>query len=261
MSKKEILEQIKTRNDKITNVVRRAIDNNDLSAIEAEIIIDNLKAAYELVIDAAYEIDEDEEPLIADKYDSVLDSIKALDTEVEEPAMQDVQIEQVVVTEKTTTTFTAPINKEIIDSLYGEEPEESGRDNTQKEEQPTDQDPQESSVEIETTSIIFTSETENSQETIVFNETIENNTPNLASVLSSQNTKSLKESIGINDKFLLMRDLFSNDISLYEKTIDKLDSFSDPDDAFIYLQENFTIDPQSEAAKILIPLLERKSGK
>ncbi len=139
----------------------------------------------------------------------------------------------------------------IINSLYGD-----AADSPAAAEEPS-RDAGEVSPEISETEITTTVVTELTQERIVF-AGVPEDIPSVASVLSSQSVKSLRNSVGINDKFLLMRDLFSNDMETYDKSMEKLDGFEDIDDAFIYLQENFTMDPDNEGVKLIVSLLERK---
>ena len=68
----------------------------------------------------------------------------------------------------------------------------------------------------------------------------------------------LRKAIGLNDKFLMIRDLFGGDAERYEATIDTLDEFEDLDECMIYIVENFRWNPDLEAAKLLVSLLERK---
>ena len=68
----------------------------------------------------------------------------------------------------------------------------------------------------------------------------------------------LRKAIGINDKFLMVRDLFNGDNDRYEATIETLNEFEDLDECMIYIVENFAWNPDSEGAKLLISLLERK---
>lgn len=68
----------------------------------------------------------------------------------------------------------------------------------------------------------------------------------------------LRKAIGLNDKFLLLRDLFNGDVPLYERTIDALNSFEDLDECMIYIVENFRWNPDSEGARMLVSLIERK---
>ena len=68
----------------------------------------------------------------------------------------------------------------------------------------------------------------------------------------------LRKAIGLNDKFLMIRDLFGGDAARYENTIDTLNEFDDLDECMIYIVENFRWNPDSEGAKLLVSLLERK---
>ena len=68
----------------------------------------------------------------------------------------------------------------------------------------------------------------------------------------------LKQAIGINDKFLLLRDLFGGDAERYERTIDRLNAFDDLDDCIIYISENYDWNPSSDGVRFLMELLERK---
>ena len=68
----------------------------------------------------------------------------------------------------------------------------------------------------------------------------------------------LRQAIGINDKFLMIRDLFGGDAARYEATIDTLDEFDDLDECIIYIVENFRWNPDLEATKLLVSLIERK---
>ena len=68
----------------------------------------------------------------------------------------------------------------------------------------------------------------------------------------------IRKAIGLNDKFLMIRDLFDGDAARYEATIDVLNEFDDLDDCMIYIVENFRWNPDSEGAKLLVSLIERK---
>lgn len=68
----------------------------------------------------------------------------------------------------------------------------------------------------------------------------------------------LRGAIGLNDRFLMIRDLFGGDVDRYEATIDTLDEFEELDECMIYIVENFHWNPDSEAAKLIVSLLERK---
>lgn len=68
----------------------------------------------------------------------------------------------------------------------------------------------------------------------------------------------LRKAIGINDKFIMLRDLFGGNEAQYNATIDTLNSFASLDDCMIYIVENFAWNPDSEGAKLIVSLIERK---
>lgn len=69
---------------------------------------------------------------------------------------------------------------------------------------------------------------------------------------------SLRSAIGINDKYILLRDLFAGDSDYYERAIDRLDEFDSLDEAMLYIYDNFHWNPNSEGARLLMELLARK---
>ncbi|MBO5188342.1 MAG: hypothetical protein J6B59_03525 [Alistipes sp.] len=68
----------------------------------------------------------------------------------------------------------------------------------------------------------------------------------------------LRRAVGLNDKFLLIRDLFNGNGALYEITIRRLNEFDNFDDCMIYIAEHFAWNPNSDGAKLMMELLERK---
>lgn len=68
----------------------------------------------------------------------------------------------------------------------------------------------------------------------------------------------LRRVIGINDKFLMIHDLFGGESREYEQAIDALNDFEDLDDCMIFIAENYAWNPNSDGAKLLMELLERK---
>lgn len=70
----------------------------------------------------------------------------------------------------------------------------------------------------------------------------------------------LRGAIGINDRFLLVRDLFAGDQQACDRAIDSLNGFDDLDDCLVFIAETYDWNPASEGAKLLMELLERKLG-
>ncbi len=80
----------------------------------------------------------------------------------------------------------------------------------------------------------------------------------LAEEITNTKISSLMAGVGINDKFLMIRDLFDGDNEAYEHTMRELDAQDSFDDCMIYIVENFAWNPDSEGAKFIMKLLERK---
>ncbi len=84
--------------------------------------------------------------------------------------------------------------------------------------------------------------------------------PDLGSTIAHRQT--LEAMIALNDRFLLMRELFDNDKAAYEAGIAQLDAQDSLDDCIIYIAEEYpTWNPNSEGVKLLLELLERKYGE
>lgn len=79
-----------------------------------------------------------------------------------------------------------------------------------------------------------------------------------AELRAAEPVVALRQAIGINDKFLLIRDLFGGDARAYDTAIDLLDAFDDLDDCVIHIAENYAWNANSDGAKLLMELLERK---
>ncbi len=68
----------------------------------------------------------------------------------------------------------------------------------------------------------------------------------------------LRKALDINDKFLLVRDLFEGDDHACDMALDFMSECPTFDDCMIYIAENFAWNPNSDGAKLLMELIERK---
>lgn len=75
---------------------------------------------------------------------------------------------------------------------------------------------------------------------------------------AAHSRKSLVDSIGLNDKYIILRDLFGGDHDYYEAAIDQIDSYDSLDEAMLFIYDNFEWDAEAEGTKILMELLTRK---
>ena len=80
----------------------------------------------------------------------------------------------------------------------------------------------------------------------------------LAEEINNARVRSLRDGIGLNDKFLMIRDLFDGNGEAYEEAINALDELETLDDCMIHIIENYAWNPDSEGSKFIMQLLERK---
>lgn len=175
------------------------------------------------------------------------------------------------------------IDHEVLISLYDDDEEEEPTEEPKvAEEEVAAEEPEveeEPMVEEETTPDIEEEFTEIDEEPIIVVENSEEpQSVVLGDVLATEQTTiadnfaeqmvdvatasgaalSLRQTIALNDKFILMRDLFGGNNDYYEKAIDTLDSFDNLDEAMLYIYDNFHWNPNSEGARLLMELLARK---
>lgn len=185
-----------------------------------------------------------EEPEVSDEIDH--EALISLydDDEDEEPTVEE-ESEEEVVTEEPEVAEEESIAEEIEE----EEPEaEAEEPVTIIEDEPKAQ--------------------EEESQTVVLGDVLSAEHPILADNLAEQmgtdvatavgSNLSLRQTIAINDKFILLRDLFGGNNDYYEAAIDKLDSFDNLDDAMLYIYDHFHWNPNSEGARLLMELLARK---
>ncbi|MCX7986342.1 MAG: hypothetical protein N2662_05335 [Bacteroidales bacterium] len=80
----------------------------------------------------------------------------------------------------------------------------------------------------------------------------------LSSVLQSKPIESLERAIDVNAKFLFVKELFFNNLQLFEKTIRIIDSAATFNDAFNYLQQQFIWNYESETVQKFLELVRRR---
>jgi hypothetical protein len=83
----------------------------------------------------------------------------------------------------------------------------------------------------------------------------------LTSKMQSKPISDLRASIGINEKFLFIKELFKGNADYYSKSVDFLNQAGGFDNAMQYIQENFEWDKESETTKKFLELIHRKFQK
>jgi hypothetical protein len=80
----------------------------------------------------------------------------------------------------------------------------------------------------------------------------------IASRLQAKPITSLASAIGINERFLYIRELFGNDAKKYEKAIEIMNNAASFNDAYNYMIREYTWDMDSEMVQELLELVRRK---
>lgn len=79
----------------------------------------------------------------------------------------------------------------------------------------------------------------------------------MESQLTNGRISSLKAAIGLNDRFLFIREIFNNNAEKYDKVIDHLDKLQQISEAVEYLKANLTMQ-KNEASMKFVDLLKRR---
>lgn len=77
-------------------------------------------------------------------------------------------------------------------------------------------------------------------------------------IAHSDRIDDLNRAIGINDKFIMIRDLFDGDSEAYAKAIADLNGFTDFDECLVYIASNYRWNPDSDGTRMIMDLLTRK---
>jgi hypothetical protein len=80
----------------------------------------------------------------------------------------------------------------------------------------------------------------------------------LSEKLKSKPITDLGNAIGVNDKFIFIKELFNDDANIYRDTIEVLNNATNFNDAYNYLMANFELDMDSPLVQILLDLIRRK---
>ena len=261
-------EQLLAEIEKISVAVAKAASDGGLTAIERDIVLGRLRVAYDAVLSLPAVASSPKEERsgqhpVTHITDTEADGECVSNSETSLPEQGAASAQEYAgetsdgpVAEKETeismdfTLFSKPpVNRDIIESLYGDGTAEA------KEEPAAEKEDMEApSKEVTVSETI-------SRGGIIFNETV--TAPagaDLASLLSSGQVSDIRQLLGLNDRFLLIQELFNNEPEFFDEAMSRLNEFTDIDDAYIYIQENFPAAPGNVGFALLVSALERKLG-
>lgn len=75
---------------------------------------------------------------------------------------------------------------------------------------------------------------------------------------ASMKVASLRAAISVADRYQIVKELFNSNADNYEACINDLDNMQTMEDCMIYITENYSWNVETESAKLLVSLIERK---
>ena len=248
--------------------------------IETQPVVEEVEQSIETEEQPA-EIEEEEQPA------EIEEEEQPSETEAEEQTTETEEEEQPTVaeTEKPKSEQASLFDMEIVRrprsssgrrvimSLYGESATSSSREEKTREKavepapdaiQPVEQPADESPKAVSVAERIAAAQTEGPQ---VLGDVIGAGTTTLAeAVAASQPTvqtvqndrvNTLRAAIGINDRFIMIRDLFGGDGAAFDRAMEELDAFEDFNECLVYMS-TYRWNPNSDGARMLMDLVTRK---
>ena len=197
------------------------------------------------------------EPIVASEPE-VEEEFVEVDVE-SQPAQESVQelaAEPLMPEENEPTTIIAPAEPKRVVTVAQEAPSQPVIEQT------TYVEPQvEVAVTKSATSVVPESEQ-------VLGEVLKSDVRTIADIIAPKSTtveqiakgaiSDINKAVGVNDRYLLIRDLFGGSAEEYERVVAVLNNFENLEDCMIYIDEHFDWNPNSDGAKMMMELLERK---
>ena len=138
----------------------------------------------------------------------------------------------------------APVKKKVEAVRTERKPKEKRREERKK--------------PVEATKAAILAEKFSSSDLNHVNETLAQPNQDLSSKLKTAPLASIVSGIGLNDRFLFLRELFNGESSLYNSTVKQLDAASSLEEALDFISRNFDWDDKNESVKKFLDLVQRR---
>ncbi len=237
MGFKNTLELITKDIQDIENLVSNFQNYSKLPLIELDLSLSKLQNVYDLLLMIR---DHEVAEKIMNSEETEKDEVLEMAPEsIQEPVPE--QLENKVEDEK------IEVKDEAIEAI-DEEPVISTEENIQKD----------SSIEKEVSHKAKTISEKFEKSGELLNEKLAGNKNNVSDTIHAKPVKSIAGSMGVNDKFYFMRELFDGKADVFRGTIESLDNTVNFDEAANYLSSKFNWDMDSEPVQSLLNLIRRK---
>ncbi len=82
--------------------------------------------------------------------------------------------------------------------------------------------------------------------------------PQAKKKIDAEKVSDIRKAMGVNDRYLIMHDLFGGDADAFDEAVARLDGFDDLNDAMLYIHDSCRWDHDSDGARLLIDIIVRK---
>lgn len=82
--------------------------------------------------------------------------------------------------------------------------------------------------------------------------------PQAKKKIEAEKVTDLRKAMGVNDRYLIIRDLFEGDADAFDEAVARLDGFDDLNDAMLFIHDSYRWDHDSDGARLLIDIIVRK---
>jgi len=221
--------------DRIKKTILRYDDPAMIPKIERDILLSAIRDLYETIItipDTSQVIQEPEKIISHEK--------QSLEGKKEQDEEQDEMIE--FIDEKQSGGETETETKPQADHIHEKDTEKNKKDDEKKKEK------------IKTLAEKF----QGNSHYVYENLSDKSQQQNVSGKLQSRPIADIAASIGVNDKFKLIRDLFNGDAESFRKTIEILNNSTNFNEAFNYISTNFNWDMEDGSVQFILDLVRRK---
>lgn len=227
----------------------------------------------------SFEVEEEVAPAVEEERPIEVEEEKPAEVEEEKPESKQTSLFDMEVVRRPRSSS----SRRVIMSLYGGSvPESRSEEKVEKPAEPTPApieepekpEPQKEEPHVESAIVAPVSVAEriaaaqaDAQGQQVLGEVIGAGTTTLAEAVAAsqpivqtvQNDRvnRLRNALGINDRFILIRDLFGGDGEAFERAIDELDAFEDFNECLVYMSA-YRWNPNCDGARMLMDLVTRK---
>lgn len=264
MNKNDLVKNLKKELQDIYSKINEFENADQIHLIDMDLALSKVRNLYELLSKlsniSTYQSEYQPKDLLtkteqpAKKENTVTKPVK---TE-EEPVNKNIIEKEEIVNEEVKVDNDEPLKKEQEQSKEPESIKETNTENEKKDEKKTKTQKNEISPEQNGNANEILADKFHSKKFVHDNIAQKNTKKDVSAKMQSKPIKDINSAIGLNDKFIFIRELFGGDKDHYNETIQILNNFDTYENAIEFLNENFGWDEDDSNFERLKELVQRK---